>query len=305
VGQHRLLVTGAAGFTGCHLIDLAKERGYWCAGIVQPGAKDLAMADHTFAADLLDSKQVEASIQQLKPDYIVHLAAISFVSHDDTAALYQVNQLGTMHLLDAVRKHAPAVKKVLLASSANIYGNAVKLPITEMTRPAPVNHYGTSKVAMELIAQLYSDLPIVISRPFNYTGRGQAKHFLIPKIVDTFRRKEKTIELGNLDVARDFSDVRDVVRAYLNLLTRDTPEGIYNICSGAPTSLLSIVDMLSVLAGYQVDVIVNPACVRSDEIKTLYGSNASLESAIGDYREYSLEQTLAWMFESRAEAIVG
>jgi len=299
MGQPCLLVTGAAGFTGRHLISQAKRDGYRCVAIVQPGGKNLTIADNTCASDVLDSQQVEEIIQQFKPDYIVHLAAISFVAHGNSAEIYRVNQLGTLNLLDAVRKHRPAVKKVLIASSANIYGNATVLPITEAAQPDPINHYGVSKVAMELIAQLYDDLPIVISRPFNYTGCGQARCFLIPKLVDAFRGKQETIELGNLSVSRDISDVRDVVRAYLKLLTHDTPDRVYNVCSGFPTPLLTVVDLLNDLAGYRIHTKVSSDFVRRDEINTLYGSPASLESVIGCYREFTLEQTLAWMLERR------
>ncbi|MDA8562620.1 GDP-mannose 4,6-dehydratase [Luminiphilus sp.] len=294
-----LLVTGGAGFTGRHLIEAANQKGYRCIAMVQHEVPEAPAAFDTVVADLLDPASLEHAILEVDPDYIVHLAAISFVAHGNTAEIYQVNQLGTINLLDAIRKNAPEIKKVLIASSANIYGNTAALPITESVPPAPVNHYGMSKVAMELATRLYEDLPIVLSRPFNYTGRGQSPNFLIPKIVNAFKAGKRAIELGNLNVSRDFSDVRDVVSAYLSLLETDVAAPAYNVCSGTPTSLLSVIDTLNDLAGYDIRVSINPDFIRSDEIKTLYGSPALLEGAIGSYRNYALRDTLAWMLAEK------
>ena len=297
-----LLITGAAGFTGRHLIAAANAKGYRCIAVAQHEGSEVSGAHDTLVADLLSPAALERAVEQAAPDYIVHLAAISFVAHGNTSEIYQVNQLGTVNLLDAVQKSAPGIKKVLIASSANIYGNATELPITEATPPAPVNHYGMSKVTMELATKLYADLPIVVSRPFNYTGCGQSANFLIPKIVNAFKAGKKEIELGNLDVSRDFSDVRDVVTAYLRLLETENTAPAYNICSGTATSLLTVIEMLNELAGYEMQVSVNPDFVRSDEIKTLYGSSALLESAIGKYRQFSLKDTLAWMLAAKEAA---
>ena len=156
-----------------------------------------------------------------------------------------------------------------------------------------------SKVTMELATLLYTDLPIVLSRPFNYTGCGQSSNFLIPKIVDAFKAGKREIELGNVDVSRDFSDVRDVVAAYLRLLETDIMAPAYNICSGTATSLLSVIDTLNDLAGYDIQVSTNPDFIRRDEIKTHYGSPALLEATIGSYRQYALTDTLAWMLAGK------
>ena len=294
-----LLITGAAGFTGRHLIGAANQKGFRCIAMAQHEAQQESDPYPTLIADLLDPASLEQAILEAKPDYIVHLAAISFVAHGSVAEIYQVNQLGTINLLDAIRKIAPEIKKVLIASSANIYGNTTALPITESVPPAPVNHYGMSKVTMELATRLYPDLPIVLSRPFNYTGCGQSPNFLIPKIVDAFKAGKREIELGNLDVSRDFSDVRDVVAAYLRLLETDISAPAYNICSGTATSLLSVIDTLNKLAGYDIQVSINPDFIRGDEIKTLYGSPALLDAAIGNYRKYALTDTLVWMLADK------
>ena len=291
-----LLITGAAGFTGRHLISVANQKGYRCIAMAQNKGPKVPGAYDTLVADLLDPASLEHAIVSAKPDYIVHLAAISFVAHGSAAEIYQVNQLGTVNLLDTIRKSAPKITKVMIASSANIYGNTTKLPITESVPLAPVNHYGMSKVTMEMASQLYTDLPIVVTRPFNYTGCGQSPNFLIPKIVNAFKAGKREIELGNLDVSRDFSDVRDVVGAYLRLLETDTTAPAYNICSGKATSLLSVIETLNELADYEMQVCVNQDFVRSDEIKRLYGSAELLESEIGSYREHTFDSTLKWMF---------
>ncbi len=297
-----LLITGAAGFTGRHLIAAASRKGYRCIALAQQKGKEVSGAHDTLVADLLDPAALEQAIAQVKPDFIVHLAAISFVAHGNPAEIYQANQLGTINLLDAIRKSVSNIKKILIASSANIYGNTTDLPITEATPLAPVNHYGMSKVTMEMATKLYADLPIVMSRPFNYTGCGQSPNFLIPKIVNAFRAGKQEIELGNLDVYRDFSDVRDVVAAYLRLLETHTTAPAYNICSGTATALLSVIETLNGLAGYEIQVSINPDFVRSDEIKTLYGSPVLLEAAVGKYRKFTLPDTLAWMLAEKVAA---
>jgi nucleoside-diphosphate-sugar epimerase len=187
----------------------------------------------------------------------------------------------------------------LIASSANIYGSAASLPITENTAPQPANHYGVSKYAMEMAVAQFTDLPIVLVRPFNYTGIGQHESFLIPKIVNAYKQMQPEIQLGNLDVSRDFSDVRDVVDAYLKLLELPAPAPVYNICSGVPTSLLSIVNSLNEIAGYKISVATNPDFVRANEIKELYGSCQLLEESIGSFRKHNIRETLQWMYQSQ------
>jgi nucleoside-diphosphate-sugar epimerase len=188
---------------------------------------------------------------------------------------------------------------VLLASSANVYGNAVVDPITEDVPPAPANDYAVSKLAMEHAARLHAGrLPIIIVRPFNYTGVGQAPHFLLPKIVDHFRRGARRIELGNLDVARDFSDVRDVVVIYRRLIERAPPGTLVNVCSGAAYSLSDVLDLMAGIAGYRIDVTVNPAFVRANEVRRLAGDTSRLQQLVGPMERTPLAATLRWMYEA-------
>lgn len=289
-------MTGAAGFTGQYFILHAQSSGLDCIAVTQEKEKETAATLGTYQLDITDYAAVENLLTTLRPDYIVHLAAISFVGHGRPAAFYQTNLIGTLNLVTAVQENSIEIENFLMASSGNVYGNTAKLPISEAITPTPANDYGVSKHAMEQAALLrQNQLSITIVRPFNYTGVGQREHFLIPKIVSHFRERAPLIELGNLDVSRDFSDVRDVVSAYVKLLTAEEPGGVYNVCSGSSTSLEWIIEMLEEITGHSLDVRVNPSFVRSDEIKVLYGDSSKLDAKIGSYRNHDIKSTLKWM----------
>ena len=202
-------------------------------------------------------------------------------------------------MLLALSEQEKPIRHVILASSANIYGGAAGVPVTEDTPPSPQNDYAVSKLAMEYMAKIWEgELPITITRPFNYTGVGQAKHFLVPKIVDHFRRGEKSIELGNLDVERDFSDVRSVADAYAALVERTDSGGVFNICSGQGRSLKEIIATLESIAGYTIEVKVNPSFVRANEVKRLVGDSSRLDAVMGARASTPFTNTLRWMFEA-------
>lgn len=293
-GLPRVLVTGTSGFTGRYLADALRRENYWVVGF---GTGETP-AQETMPCDLTDAIAVREAVARVQPEYVVHLAALSFVGHRDPEAFYRVNLFGTLNLLATLAALDVVPKKVIVASSANVYGANAREVIDEDVCPAPVNHYACSKLAMEHMAATWFDrLPLVLARPFNYTGVGQDEQFLIPKIVDHFRRGERVIELGNLDVSRDFSDVRDVVAAYRALLGSDAVSRTVNICSGQATALRDVIDMMSTLAGYEIEVKVNPAFVRSNEIPVLRGSRERIGQLTGWRPELSLHRTLQWMFE--------
>jgi len=291
----RALITGLRGFTGYYVARELTAAGYRVFGTDVPGADT---GPDLIGVDLCDREAVGAMVDAVKPDVVVHLAGISFVAHSDIEQIYRVNVVGTRNLLEALAGTQHKVSCVLLASSANIYGNASMPVITEDVAPAPANDYAVSKLAMEYMARLWLDkLPIVIVRPFNYTGRGQGEQFLLPKIVSHFRRRERRIELGNLAIARDFSDVRMVARSYRGLLAAAPSGEAFNICSGRSNSLAEVIDMCSEIAGYRIEVQVNPAFVRANDVLTLSGSNAKLARAIGPVAAPALCDTLRWMFQ--------
>lgn len=286
----RVLVTGADGFTGRYLIPALEAAGWAAYGLVQQRGQMAREA----VGDLLDADSLAAVMAEVQPDAIIHLAGIAFVGHGDPLGLYQVNMFGALNLMTAIRE-AGLSPKIILASSANVYGASVCERITETFCPAPVNHYAMSKLAMEhMLGGYFPDLDILIARPFNYTGWGQDKNFLVPKIVDHFRRKADFIELGNLDVARDFLDVRDVVAAYVQLLAEKTTFNVVNICSGDVVSLEQIIAMSQEVTGHRMEVRVNPAFVRQNEIKRMSGDNSRLRQA-GWTRRHSFNETLNWM----------
>ena len=276
----RIAVTGADGFTGRHFAEAARREGH---GIVE------------IRSNLTDGVAVAAEVQGIEADALVHLAAISFVGHQNDRAFYDVNLFGTLNLLDAIAKAPGRWRRVLVASSANVYGNAPESPIRETQPPAPVNHYAMSKLAMELMVQArYSQLPLVITRPFNYTGPGQASEFVIPKLVDHFRRRAPRVTLGNLHVQREYNDVRFVCDAYLRLL-RHAPSGTYNVCTGVTYDFNAVIGALQEISGHSIEVHVDPALVRANEVHRLCGDPTRLEAAVGALPTWRLHDTLAWM----------
>jgi nucleoside-diphosphate-sugar epimerase len=292
----RALVTGLRGFTGHYMARELAEAGYRVFGTVLPGEQ---AGTDVVEVDLLDRACVAAMVEQVKPDVVVHLAGIAFVAHSDAELIYRVNVVGTRNLLEALAGASHKVSAVLLASSANIYGNAAVALIDENVAPAPANDYAVSKLAMEYMARLWMDkLPIIIARPFNYSGRGQEENFLLPKIVAHFRRGDKKIELGNLAISRDFSDVRLVARSYRRLLAARPAGQTFNICSGRSNSLREVIDAMSGIAGYSIEVQVNPAFVRANDVLTLAGNNAKLASVIGAIEPAPLADTLRWMYQA-------
>ncbi|AEC21706.1 NAD-dependent epimerase/dehydratase [Pusillimonas sp. T7-7] len=288
-----VLVTGIDGFTGRYVAAELQAAGYKVVGLGSGKA-----SGQYYHANLLDADALAYVMADAQPDFIINLAAIAFVAHGDANAFYQVNVIGARNLLQAALNAKKQPRSILMVSSANVYGNATVSVIDENIPMAPVNDYAVSKLAMEYMTSLYIDkLPITIVRPFNYTGVGQAGNFLIPKIVDHFRRKAPIIELGNLDVSRDFGDARAVASAYRLLLQNSEAQGrVVNICSGQAYALEQIIQMCASVTGHEIQVKVNLDFVRENEIKVLRGDNTLLQVLAGpQWRPIPLEATLEWM----------
>jgi nucleoside-diphosphate-sugar epimerase len=284
----RLLLTGMQSFTGRHLVDVAKLAGY-----------------EVFAleANLLDEKRVLEEVAQISPSHVIHLAGISHVTAGDPQGYYKVNLLGSLTLLDALAKVSIAPQKLILASSANVYGNNNHSPISEGEAPSPISHYAMSKLAMEYMSRPFLEkFPIVITRPFNYTGVGHASNFVIPKIVEHFKRRSTSIDLGNLDVFREYNDVRDISKIYLALLAHGRTGQTYNLASGRVVSLRQIIELLEKLTSHSMSVEINQKYVRANEIVTLSGSSNLLEKTIGKIAWRPLEETLQWMLDESPQS---
>lgn len=287
------LVTGQRGFTGRYVTSELERAGYTVVGLSH------GTATGTDAVDIRSRQEVIDAVASITPEVVVHLAAIAFVAHGDAEDIYRSNVLGTRNLLEALAASARRPRSVLLASSANVYGNSENEVLTESVSPAPANDYAVSKLAMEYMAQLWRDrLPLIVARPFNYTGVGQSGNFLLPKIVSHFKRGERTIELGNINVARDFQDVRFVANAYRRLVELGDVDGPVNLCSGQSYSLMDVIRMMQEIAGYEIEVRVNPAFVRANEVARLTGSNERLAGLIGSLDVIPLRETLQWMYAS-------
>jgi nucleoside-diphosphate-sugar epimerase len=279
----RLLITGADGFTGIHLAVAAKLSGY-----------------EVFAlqGNLQDAKSICQQVLDIAPTHVIHLAGISHATLDDELAYYEVNLLGSLNLLEALTKLAIQPEKIILASTSHVYGNNIHSPIREKELPAPISHYAMSKLAMEYMSRPFLNrLPIIFTRPFNYTGIGHAEHFVIPKIVNHFQRKAEVIELGNLDVLREYNDVRDVCEVYISLLSCGKAGEIYNIASGRSYSLHEVINALVKISGFTPQISTNPKFLRNNEIFDLKGDVSKLGECINDLRWRPLDLTLEWMYQ--------
>lgn len=291
----KVLITGIDGFTGVYLEDLLTKAGYDVYGLVYPKS----IRKTHLVCNIAVLQEVVTVFQSVKPDYVIHLAGISFVPHSNVKQMYDINFFGSLNILDAMLETGVKPDKIVLVSSANVYGNPAVEVIDETVCPIPVNHYANSKLSMEFMARNYFDrLNILITRPFNYTGVGQGVQFLIPKIVSHFKDNKKEIQLGNLDVVRDLSDVRFVANVYQRLMECNATSEIVNVCSGKGISLLEIIDTMNRMAGYEIRTVVTPLFVRNNEVKTLIGSSRKLISLIGEQRTYPFEETLRWMFDA-------
>lgn len=293
--QRRALITGIGGFTGPYVAAELESAGFEVYG----AGERPSLADRYTCVDLRDRSTLFDLIEKVQPHVVVHLAGLAFVGLDNAEAFYLVNTIGTRHLLEAVATRAPSIECVLLASSANVYGNSTEGILREETPPHPANDYGVSKLAMEYVARLFFDrLPIMIARPFNYTGIGQSETFLLPKIVGHFRRGERAIELGNIDVYRDFSDVRAVANAYRRLIEAKCSGEIVNVCSGQSHSLRELIAMAGEIAGYEIEIKTQPSLIRKSEVRELVGSADRLRQLVGEWHTPPLRDTLTWMYQA-------
>jgi nucleoside-diphosphate-sugar epimerase len=279
----RVALTGATGFTGRFVNSALKKAG---------------LTPVALQVDLRDKEAVDTVVDATDFDRVIHLAGFAFVNAADWASFYTINQLGTLNLLDAVARKKPGAR-CIIASSAQVYGPHAEGLITEDAPTNPTNHYALSKWAMERGAELWRDkLEIVTTRPFNYTGLGQNTQYLIPKIVEHFRRRADVIELGNIWVRRDFGDVRSVADAYVGLTLAAAVPPVVNIATGTVSSIGNILEQLTTLSGHHIDVQVNPAFVRKGDVEVLGGSAKILSENLPDWQPALLGDTLAWMYNA-------
>jgi GDP-4-dehydro-6-deoxy-D-mannose reductase len=285
----RVLVTGANGFVGRWLVAHLQDRGDEVTGLD-------AEVDIRKVRELTDAVTVSA------PDGICHLAAQSAVpaSWSNPLETYEVNTLGTSNLLTAAMA-CDRRPRVLIVSSSEVYGRVrpVDLPLREEQPLAPVTPYAASKAAAEMVALqgwLGSGLEVVRARPFNHTGPGQRTDFVVPalaqQVAQVAQAGARSLRTGNLDVRRDLTDVRDVVRAYRELLVTGAAGEVYNVCRGESVSIRDVAQRLLVLAGVDIPIEIDPERVRPVDLPELRGDGSRLEKATGWTPEIPLDQTL-------------
>ena len=290
MNKKRVLVTGSNGFTGVYVCDELKKRNYQVFGLTN----DFSTSGKSL--DLRDRSALKEAINTIKPEAIVHLDGITYVDHGEVSDFKKVNVNGTVNLLSEARK-SKNLESVIVASSANVYGNvSTGLPIKENYPVNPENAYAESKAEMEERIRVdFQDLPVTVVRPFNYTGVGQSILFLIPKIVNAFKGTASELVLGNLNVSRDFSDVRFIAKAYTQLLELKISHKTLNLCSGKAVTLNSLVTICSKITKHQLSVRSVPSLCRPNEVFSLCGDIEKMVSILGFESAYSLEDTLKWM----------
>jgi GDP-4-dehydro-6-deoxy-D-mannose reductase len=289
----RAYITGGAGFVGQWLSEHLRDAG------------DVVEASEV---DVTDAAVLRDAITAARPDAVYHLAAVTSVgdSWDAPQRTFEVNATGTLNLLEAARSlRDPPL--VLLVCSAEVYGRVGPdaLPLTEESPLRPVSPYAASKVAAEFLglqAFLAHQLPVIRVRAFNHIGPGQSPAFVVSslarQIAEACLRGGGVVHVGNLTPERDFTDVRDVVRAYRLLVERGVPGEVYNVCSGASVSVSEIAERLLAMAGTEVRLEVDPERVRAVEVPVLRGDPSRLVAATGLERLYPLEQTLGDALEA-------
>ncbi len=288
----RALVTGAAGFVGSHLVPRLRA----------DGARIFA---HDRELDVCDAAAVASRVREVGPDTIVHLAALTSVPHSrrEPELTYRVNYLGTRAVLDAALQHAPDAR-VLIVCTAEEYGSAApgSDPFSEASPLRPGSPYARSKAAADLLGAQYASrgLDVVRVRAFNHAGPGQSSDFVIASFAQQIaaiagRKRDAVLRVGNLDSVRDFLDVRDVIEAYVRLLDRRVPAGVYNVASGVGTRVGEPLDILLALAGVHPVIEIDPERLRPADFSV--GDASRLRATTGWKPQIDLADTLRQVFD--------
>src|SRR4051812_22050678 len=300
-----ILITGAAGFAGSHLIDLLAGAGASIVAWHRPGGSPPRAdgAARWDAVDLLDAAQVQAAVERTQPAAVYHCAGAAHVGHawDSTTSTLATNVRGTHHVLRALERIGSRAR-VMVPSSALVFAPADH-PLAEDHPLLPSSPYGLSKLAQEMLGVKSNDaLAVTIARPFNHFGPRQHPHFVASgfarRIADIERGQwAPEISVGNLEARRDLTDVRDTVRAYQMILERGEPGRPYNVCSGRAITMRELLDRLIARARVPVAVKVDPARYRPNDTPLLVGNPARLQDELGWTPRIPIEQTLDDLLE--------
>ncbi len=295
----KVLLTGAAGFVGHYVIERFLAAG---DDLVALSYLDDSDEIPIHGMDLLDAAATNAIVAEAKPDVVVHLAALASVakSWEEPREAIEHNIAMTTNVLEAVRLGAPSAR-TLVVGSGEVYGIPEQLPVRESAPIRPRNPYAVAKASIDLLAGFYADvheMQVIRTRSFNHAGPGQITTYAIASFAKQIAEGEKqglpTIEIvtGNPNSARDFSDVRDVVSAYYELVESAEP-GAYNVSSGKAVSIAEIVRELGELTDAEVEHVVNPALVRPHDVPEIRGSNEKLCEATSWQPQFTLRETLS------------
>ncbi len=303
----RAFITGATGFAGSYLVNDLLMAGHQVTALVHPATSHQNLPEHPVVkaveGDLLDAASLVTAVAQARPDVIYHLAGQAYParSWQDPALTLAINAGGTANLLQAAVGYGRP--RVVVITSAEIYGlvQQTDLPLTEASLPQPRHPYGISKWAASQLVTVYWEryqLPVVEARPFNHIGPHQAVGFVVPDFASQLAaiklgQTPPTMRVGNLDAQRDFTDVRDVARAYQFLAEKGQPGEAYFICSGQPISIHYLLNILVEAADVAVEIEYDPARMRPSDTPCLYGSYGKIQKDTGWQPQIHLRQSLA------------
>lgn len=301
----RILITGGTGFVGVHLARFLKSRDCEISVLASGSSSIRESGVHYHELEIRDADRVRSLVREVNPDQIYHLAGVSAVefSWAHPRLTYEVNVFGAQNLFDAAMD-LPIPPRILNISTAQVYTAAPGM-LTEHSPLGPGNPYAASKAMAELLMFQHRDRDpggIITARSFNHTGSGQSPTFVLPSIAKQFAEIElglrpPKLNLGNIAVKRDFTDVRDVVRAYSMLLESGKTSEVYNVCSGVSVPLSDIIKMFQAISGIEITIEVDPDKIRQKEVAYMYGDPAKIRAATGWQRQIPLEKTVEDMLD--------
>jgi GDP-4-dehydro-6-deoxy-D-mannose reductase len=302
----KLLLTGSNGFVGKVLLEYLLIAGYQVTCVTASPVKTKSVDLASIHLDIRNKDAVEDAIKKIKPTHLVHLAAISDVasSFSDPFLTWETNVLGTVNILEAIKRHSPDCF-ALFASSSEVYGSAFKsgVPLDEESKCHPLNPYAASKLAAEAAINQYLDARLVqgvIARPFNHIGPGQSPNFVTASFAKQIamieaNKQESVIKVGNLEASRDFLDVHDVCLAYIKLLEGKSSlrHSTYNICSGKAYKISRLLDIMLNQSSASISVELDPLRLRPSDIPFAVGNNKRIVDDTGWHISRPIEDTLA------------
>lgn len=297
----KYLITGVQGFVGRYFVEylLSHEPEAKIFGVDIAQTCDMPIAYHS--VDLNNAIQTEQIIQSTIPDYILHLASISSVgqSWQNPALCFKNNTDIMLNILEAVRKQNLKTR-ILSIGSSEEYGEYASqdMPLKETYKLNPLNPYAVAKVSQEMLCKVYTvlDVDVVMTRSFNHIGPRQSDRFVVPsfikQLVTISQGKQEVMSVGNIEVARDFTDVRDVVAAYYAILHRGKRGEVYNVCSGTSHKLSEIIKTAENILGIKADIRVDETRLRPNDAMFICGSSKKINEELGWFPKYSFEQTI-------------